>query len=245
MKPYINRAALSKSVYKSAGVSVLSYTVHALKTTGIYFGKIFDKGTLVNEFKVVCSDACQSKQCNLNLADFQAQSLAERGGKVLEVAKEGYLIFYDSTGDKNYQVRLEKAGSSKKRKIQFDTKKLNAGDAYAVSLLRPGKYEGRNLLNKSDFQVKVLYPDNKLSKKLNTVIPPVNVEVTEEGFLPNAIELTPGQGLVFNVKTPSSLEISLKQATERKNEPKPDLKRDKRTKQIRKRIRWNNPKKAL
>lgn len=245
MKPYINRAALNKSVYKSAGVSVLSYTVHALKTPGLYFGKIFDQGKLIDEFKVECSEGCEVKQCNLDLSDFYSRPLSEKGAKVLQVAKEGYLILYDAKGDKNYQVRLEMATPNKKRKIQFDTKKLNAGDAYAVSLLRPGKYEGRNLLNKTNFKVQVLYPDNAQLKKLNTVIPPVNVEVTKDGFSPNAIELTPGQGLVFNIKTPSSLEMMLKQATERKNDQRPDLKRDKRTKQIRKRIRWNNPKKAL
>ncbi|MFM9946447.1 MAG: hypothetical protein ACKV1O_00765 [Saprospiraceae bacterium] len=245
MNSYINRTAIKKMQFRSAGVSVLSYIVHPLKDAGIYFGKIYKGEKLLDEFKIACLEGCNEKQVNINLSDFNFQQIAEKGQKTYELSSEGYLLLYDSASNNDYQIRLEMASKDRSPKVVFDTKVLDEGDFYAATLLRPGEYKGRNLKNNAEFEVTVVYPDNKQITKSSEVIPPANIEVKKDGFYPASVKINPGQGLVFTIKTPSTIELGLKKGYEKELTYDPELTRDKKSKNIRNRYRWVNPNKPM
>ena len=241
MKPYINRAAINKNQFRSAGISVLSYLAHPLNDADMYWAKVYHQNRLVDQFTITCSEKCSEKQANIDLAGFHARRSIDRGQKAFELSCGGYALFYDSTGDVDYHVRLEKASEVKRPTVVFDSKKLDKGDIYAVSLLRPGVYQGINLKNKTEFKVDVLYPETKDLKKKQETPSTVNIEVTDEGFYPKSVKITPGQGLVFQIKGACNLELDLKKAYEKENAFERELKKDRKSKKIRKRIRWENP----
>lgn len=245
MKSYLNRAATQKTKFKSAGVSVLSYTAHQLKNSGTYLGKIYQDKKVINEFHIVCSDECKETQANINIADFNLHDSSNECQRKYEISPNGYLLFYDSKSNKDFRIKIEKASKTKKVEVQFDSLSLNKGDLYVATLLHPGIYKGLNLKNNTEFKVNVVYPDKKLLKKVNQVKQPITVDVNEKGFSQGIIKTLPGQGIVFNINTPSDIELNLHKEHKKPQEAniiKPS--RGKKAKKIRRRFRWENPTKS-
>ena len=99
MKTYINRTALKKEHFQSAGVSILSYIIHPIKKEGLYQAKIYNEETLIDQFNIKCHREAKNHQLNIDLATFNFSRDVEKASKSFEVAAEGFVLLYDSKKD--------------------------------------------------------------------------------------------------------------------------------------------------
>ncbi len=214
MANFINRAALNKTTFSSSGVGILSYTLHCITKPARYRGTVLDDGRQVANFTIECDEKCTDNfQADVDLA-LLAGPQASTTKPTYQLRPGGFLLLFDSRYDRNYQVRLHEIGSEQKSRSIFDTKTLGKGDAYAMSLLRPGEYGGYNTKNKTEFCLSVLYPPTVSAKKQPDVsqLAPLEIAVSEKGFHPNSADVLPGQGIVFRIATPSQIELKLTKA---------------------------------
>jgi hypothetical protein len=115
-------------------------------------------------------------------------------------------VFHISGGAGRRAVRLA-LRSQKGDEDVFDSRQLGANDLFALTLLRPGRYELFNLEDKSRAEVVVSYPTP--SREPRGLLAPVEVAVEQGAVRPNKIAVRPAQGLVFRINTRSRLTLSL------------------------------------
>ncbi len=116
----------------------------------------------------------------------------------------GHVMFSASSGESSHAIVAERMDGKAE---PFDSRRLGAGDLFAVTLIRPGVYSLVNELTGAQGRVIVAYPT--VGKEPYRPPAPVAVECTERGFRPEAIDLKPAQGIVFRVQTPSRIKIDL------------------------------------
>ncbi len=245
MKRYINKTAFAKTEFDSSTVGMLSFIAHPIAKAGNYIGSIYDGKRLLDRFRLIASEKEENIQVDIDLANYNFRDLSGKNRKAYSVQSGGYVMFYDSKNDRPCRVTLERVNENTKKPTKvFDTQKLSKRDLFIVSLIRPGKYiasdDGSRTMN-----VEVPYPDKKVFTERDTVLNPVTLKLTPEGFEKKEVRLLPSQGLVFQVENPSSVKIRLK---EEYNQPSRkevfdtlNL-RSKQKKKIRRKYHWENPK---
>jgi hypothetical protein len=125
----------------------------------------------------------------------------------LAVVEQGYAVFHAPPGSSGLAVQLNapQAGAGAP---SFDSRKLQNGDIFAVTLLRPGRYSLTNALHSGGTgpasggtgvqgTIQVAYP--VVGDKPYRPPDPLQVQVGEGGFQPNSIQLQPVQGLIFHI----------------------------------------------
>jgi hypothetical protein len=117
----------------------------------------------------------------------------------LAVVEQGYAVFHAPPGSSGLAVQLNapQAGAGAP---SFDSRKLQNGDIFAVTLLRPGRYSLANSLHSTGTmqgEIRVSYP--VIGDKPYRPPDPLEVQVAEGGFQPNSIQLQPVQGLIFHI----------------------------------------------
>ena len=122
------------------------------------------------------------------------------------VNPRGYVLFRVSGGPGGYSVNVRRADPDEKTPV-FSSATLDDGAIFSAQILRPGTYSVTNARAKARASVIVSYPPPAFS----SYRPPeaLHVEVTERGFDPEAIELMPAQGLIFDCHTPTRIVITL------------------------------------
>jgi hypothetical protein len=125
----------------------------------------------------------------------------------LAVVEQGYAVFHAPPGSSGLAVQLNAPQAETGAPI-FDSRKLQNGDIFAVTLLRPGRYSLTNTLHSTGAgpapggtgaqgEIRVAYP--VIGDKPYRPPDPLQVQVGEGGFQPNSIQLQPVQGLIFHV----------------------------------------------
>jgi hypothetical protein len=125
----------------------------------------------------------------------------------LAVIEQGYAVFHAPPGSGGLAVQLNAPQAETGAPI-FDSRKLQNGDIFAVTLLRPGRYSLTNTLRGTGTgpasggtgaqgEIRVSYP--VISDQPYRPPDPLQVQVNEGGFQPNSIQLQPVQGLIFHV----------------------------------------------
>ena len=84
---------------------------------------------------------------------------------------------------------------------------MDAGDIFSAIIIRPGTYSVKNLVTGSKSEVIVSYP--KPGKTPYRPPAPMAVDCSEREMTLGHIELQPGQGLNFHLKTRSRIKIEL------------------------------------
>jgi hypothetical protein len=122
----------------------------------------------------------------------------------LAVVEQGYAVFHAPPGSSGLAVQLNapQAGAGAP---SFDSRKLQNGDIFAVTLLRPGRYSLTNSLSSAGTgpatgaqgTIQVAYP--VVGDKPYRPPDPLQVQVGEGGFQPATIQLQPLQGLIFHI----------------------------------------------
>jgi hypothetical protein len=119
----------------------------------------------------------------------------------LEVAAGGWATFSASSGD-GAAVRITDAQGG----TEFDSRRLGAGDLFAVTLVRPGRYRVTETGSGITLDARVTYP-----RPGPTPYRPADPQRVHfaAGFDPATVELGPGQGLVVEVGEVAHMVVEL------------------------------------
>ena len=129
----------------------------------------------------------------------------------MAVVEQGYAVFHAPPGSSGLAVQLN-APQAETGAPSFDSRKLQNGDIFAVTLLRPGRYSLTNSLHSVGTgvqgEIRVSYP--VIGDKPYSPPDPLQVQVGEGGFQPSSIQLQPMQGLIFHIgNTAARIQIEL------------------------------------
>ena len=118
----------------------------------------------------------------------------------LAVVEQGYAVFHAPPGSAGLVVQLH-APQAETGAPAFDSRQLQNGDIFAVTLLRPGRYSLANSLRSAGTavqgEIRVSYP--VVGATPYRPPDPLQVQVGEGGFQPSSIQLQPLQGLIFHI----------------------------------------------
>ncbi len=209
----------------SGSLTMLGTIVHQLGEPGEYRGALHHGADVKAVFYIAADSNSPVAQVTVDLGGLdQAQSGAasaaaegtcgceggskdNSGGKRYTVNPRGYVLFHVQSGGGGYYVHLRRVDAAETDK-GYDTRTLKNGDAFTGMILRPGTYSIVNTLTKAKTEAVVQYP--KIGDKPYVPPAPVRIECTAKGFdTKGRIELGVGQGLVFQARVDSRIEIKL------------------------------------
>lgn len=207
----------------SGSLTMLGTIVHQLNEPGEYRGALHQGADVKAVFSITADSTSPVAQATVELAGLEKEQSSapseeespcsctstkdSSAGKKYTVNPRGYVLFHVQSGGGGYYVQLRRIDAAENDK-GYDTRTLKNGDAFTAMILRPGTYSVRNTLSKGTAEVVVQYP--KISDKPYVPPAPVRIECTANGFdTKGRIELGVGQGLVFNARSDSRIEIKL------------------------------------
>jgi hypothetical protein len=226
----INRHLFTETGTDSASLNVLGTLVHRFPDEGDYVIEVSRDGQLLGSHLLVVSDEYHAVQADFDLSTFGGPTTGIgdddcdcHGPCTCEaqaytcVREDGYAVFYVGRGPGGYTVTVDPVGERREAR-EFDSRKLGEDDTFAAVLLRPGTYAVRNPVADAETRLVVTYPDPE--KGSAAVRQPVTVECAEGGFEHEreVLEIHPGQGLVFDIGTPSRVVVELREPDERATE---------------------------
>ena len=88
---------------------------------------------------------------------------------------------------------LERVNETTKKTARvFDSQKLNKKDLFVVSLIRPGKYVATDDRNRN-VTLDMPYPDITILTERDTVLNPITLRQTPDGFEKKDVRLLPSR----------------------------------------------------
>lgn len=196
MKARINTFAFRTTAIESASLGVLGTVAHRLDSKGEFRGVVYKGEIVVATFDLTVSPDATSMQADVDLAKLGSRGRARRDGFRYSVQPEGYLLLYVSEGAGGYHVVVEAPGEERAVVI-FDSRKLNTGDLFVVTLLRPGRYEMRGDGVEGTGSIRVTYPEPARVPYVPGDV--VRIATSTDGFDPSSVTVGPAQGVVFDV----------------------------------------------
>jgi hypothetical protein len=213
MKWNLDRNLFTQSGLDSGALTMLGSVVHSFPLPGEYRGSVHKPGGEQAVFYLSVDKDSSVGSANIDLAKLQGFTEApekECGCECAEnrftVNPRGYVVFHVSGGSGGYSVHVRRASESREEKV-FNSQQLGDGDVFAASIIRPGTYQVINPLTKAEASLVVAYPE--AGKTAYRPPAPVRVQVGRGGFEPKRVELKPLQGLMFDIKAPARIVISL------------------------------------
>jgi hypothetical protein len=240
MKTLINHQLISQTVIDSGELAMLGAVIHNFTESGKYRVEILSEGLVVATHILRVDEKSTAMQVNIDLAppptgtsdrtasgcDCKDQQSRTGGDAACyTISPRGHASFYVSRGTDGYAVQVSKVNDPR---IVFDSRQLQEGDLFAVTLLRPGSYSITNVTAGYKSEVVVAYP--KPGRVPFKAAAPVSIEATKHGLMIVAdgreekigtlgIEATQGQ--LFKIKTPSRIRIELITADDGPSERRP------------------------
>ena len=215
MKPRINREFLTQTSFDSAAPRGLACVITPLPSAGQFEISLLDEKKIELErvgLTVLDPDECEELPTRDVLVDFdglrrQRRSRAAGAELQASIAQRGGFLKIASTGrEERYSVRVN---SVRDKAEVFNSENLGDGDIFAVTLVRPGDYELRNVNNNDCTRVTVAYP--VVGKRPYRPPPPLVVSYDGCGF-EDELTLKPAQGLVVKLTAGARLDLRLTQA---------------------------------
>jgi hypothetical protein len=225
MKAKVNLELLKTTSFDSGSLGMLAMVLHQFSSAGRYHVAIMERGRAVTDVHFEVNEESEVMQLDIDLAQAVRNARArpeDCGCKSKKqatpvVSPKGYVLFHASSGN-GYSVTVAGRGDE----VVFDSTKLTDGDLFAVSLLEPTSYSMTNTLGSAAGEIVVsLTPE--MAKQINA-LETRYIDVSEQTFDPERIELTSSQGLVFRIKGTARILIQ-------KKDPSP-------TERVKPLIRW-------
>jgi hypothetical protein len=204
-----NLQALTQTRFDSGALSGLGAVVHRLTTPGEHRLTMLQAGNPIQSvpLQVVSPPSPDPAAVGVSIPNTvhvdlggilaPTGELAPRPPSApLRVAVQGYAMFSAPANTSEVAVQIRPPGSENQPPV-FDSRELGEGDVFAVTPLRPGRYSLANTATGAKGEIRVAYP--VIGTTPYQPPDPVTVQVTEQGFQPNVIQLKPAQGLVFQV----------------------------------------------
>jgi hypothetical protein len=213
MSSFIDPYLVTQIGLDSASLTMLGGIAHGFREPGEYRGVVRRGSEPGTVFYVVADKESGVASVNIDLAALTGTGSQTgccggcQDANRFVVNPRGHVLFHVSGGEGGYGVQVAMAKVEADLKI-YDTRQLQDGDVFACMFLRPGTYSVSNLLSKSKGEIVVSYPARAGDGPYRPA-GPVTVECTVGSIEPRKIELTPAQGVNFQIKTPSRIKIEL------------------------------------
>lgn len=225
MKARINRNFLEQTTFDSGMPAGLGVIIHRFETPGEYEISLVQNDQVIERMPLVVAPepgegAEQMKQGPAQQAEPPSQHVTfETGQTVLarssaEVARPytvragGYMSFTAASHESASAI-VARSQREAEREELFDSRRLNEGDMFAVTMVRPGRYSLRNTETGARGQITVAYPT--VGDEPYRPPGPVAIECDEQGFSSSEINLMPAQGIIFRIRTASRIQIDLEE----------------------------------
>lgn len=230
MNALINREILNQTSFDSGALGGLSIVAHRFDQPALYAVTVRQKDAVISRMQLKVSvltpgasviddakraqastgDSPSATDASENVEiDLQSMENADAPSHALELAKRivadaanGYVSFRAPDGQRDYSVIAETPG-----RPPFDSRKLDKGDVFAVTLLRPGEYRVANALTGATGTITVAYPVRGATPY--SPPEPATVICDAGGFHPSPLALQPAQGVIFQIGAPGRITIDL------------------------------------
>lgn len=211
----LDRNLYSQIGLDSGSLTMLGAVVYSFGEPGEYRGAVRGQDATKEVFYISVDKNSPIAQVEIDLAALTepTRESAERDRKCEEKKRQfsvnprGYALFRVSRGAGGFHVRVRKADESEETRI-FDSRQLSDGAVFSCMILRPGTYSVVNTLGDARAEAIVSYPPER-GKSAYRPPAPARVDATSDAFHPKRIDLMPAQGLIFECKDPSRIEIKL------------------------------------
>jgi hypothetical protein len=210
----INRALLDQTTFTSASPAGLACVVHPVAHDGEHELHVLDDAGQISDLvhmtvvKQPATGAQPATTLAVNAADLRAARL-KRGVSAPadhQVLQAGAHLFVNTPVPADARrIRMVRKTDGA---VVFDSASLGEGDRFAVTLIRPGRYQLENQLGGQKLALTVEYPVR--GKQPYQPPPPMQIECTATGFkAPAATVFKPAQGLVVLCSVPARLHLAL------------------------------------
>jgi hypothetical protein len=200
--PLLRKELFTQVTFDSGALSPLTQVVHQLKDPGQYRGTVLLKEQEIGQFAISVGRDVAAGQVGLDLSAFAAPGKLRFTEYALR--EGGYVLLHVSRGS-GYAAML----AAMDEEVGFDSRRLDEGDVFAATILRPGAYSLTNEHAKARGRLRVAYPE--VQKERYVPPPPLRIACLQGQFDPQEVELAPAQGAVFECRTPSRLVIELQE----------------------------------
>jgi hypothetical protein len=205
----LNRSLFMRRPLQATSLTTLTTLIHRFQAPDSYELFIRRDGSLIHRAPVQVADGGVF-QINIDMAG----SFDER----YTIAPTGALGFYVSSGEARYSVTIDRI-VGKERKVVLDSSAgVPAGDLFAVTLVRPGRYRVTDAANKIDGVISVempAAPAPTLRKDAAAAKPrerfrsdvPTSVQIGRGEIKPKEVRILAGQTVVFDCTVAANLRI--------------------------------------
>ncbi len=188
----------------SGALGALGSVVHRFEEAGTYLATVIADGREEGEVTIKVGEGGQpALQVDLAAAAAGNRDDGCCDERALELDVGGYGSFYVGSGNRRYAVVVRRQG---KRGIEFDSRQLQAGDLFAATVLRPGKYLVRNEHGKGTQGLEVRYVRRGRTKYQPAK--PLKLKMGE-ALEKRVIKAGPAQGLIFEATAPTRAIVEL------------------------------------
>lgn len=223
MNPTLDRNLFTQIGLDSGSLTMLGTVVHSFGHAGEYRGVVHEGPQVRAVFTISVDNNSADAHASIDLAALagggdRAQpqgdtcctgaGTASKGGgpRRFTVNPRGYVLFHVSSGEGKYYVHVRRADADQKD-MGYDSRILAAGDVFTAIVLRPGSYSIVNHSTGTRGELSVAYP--KRGERRYQPPPPVRVVCGQKSFEPARLQTDPGQGVIFECRAPSRIQITL------------------------------------
>jgi hypothetical protein len=213
----LNRALIEQTTFDSAMPTGTAVVVHRFEQAGQYDVSITRGGEVIDQLQLNVPEQGASGQ-----GEAQATEPAQPGGaisvdlrsivfnpaadRLLAVPAGGYVAFTGPAGPGSLGATVARVGAAA-GDLEFDSQRMRAGDLFAVTPIRPGRYTASNTTTGASLEIRVTYPE--VGPAPFRPPGPASVECTADGFSADTVTLAPAQGVIFRISTETRIQIEL------------------------------------
>ncbi|MGC1511089.1 hypothetical protein [Ketobacter sp.] len=227
----LNRHVLEQTRYDSGLLGQLGFVVHPYPDAGHYKVEIYRHDKLQQALLIDVNASSGDSQLSIDLAATEHKRPPQdpcccdddsgSNYKSRQLAKGGYALFYVGSGSGGYHVKSYALDPDSKQD-SFDSTRLNRGDLFGITLIRPGHYHVTNTPKKRHGKISV----EAVSASKTPYQPPEALQIEVDTLTDNnkAVTLTQAQGMVFHASQDDRILIELDADTIKKQQPEENRK---------------------
>jgi len=217
----LDRNLFTQMGLDSGSLTMLGTLVHSFMKPGEYRGVVHDGPEVKAVFTISVDNHSPDAQVSIDLASLVegtdsaqpdgAACCPGSGAKSHEprrfvVNPRGYVLFHVSKGAGGYYVHVRRADADQKD-MGYDSRSMAEGDVFTAIVLRPGAYSIVNRSTGAQGELIVAYP--KRGERRYQPPAPLRVVCSGKSFEPSRLKTDPGQGVIFECRAPSRIQIKL------------------------------------
>lgn len=194
----------------SGALGLLSASVHRFDRPGTYAGTAYVDDTARGEYDVVVDESGPpAVQVDLSSVGPRSRRQGDPccddgpARPTYHVGVGGHVSFCVTSGTERWATVV---GDPREKSAEFDSRRLDEGDMFAASVLRPGRYSVRNTYGEG--RTELVVPAARPGKEPYRPADPVRTRMAETAGR-KSLRLGQAQGLVFTAAAPTRIVIEL------------------------------------